>query len=100
MKQPLSATLGECAAGTLAEDCGLRYFSIANRKEGFMDHLETETKLREQLKILLYFFAKHSDQPGVELQQMLREVIQDLYEDVAAASAAQKKLKLVVSNQP
>ena len=63
-----------------------------------MDQATTELKLREQLKILLYYFAKYSEQPGQELQEMLREVIQELYAEVAEATAAKKKIKLVVSN--
>ena len=63
-----------------------------------MDNLETAPQVREQLKILLYFLAKTSDQPGRELQDLLREVINELYEEVAAATEAQKKIKLVVSN--
>lgn len=63
-----------------------------------MDQATTESKLREQLKILLYYFAKHSEQPGQELQEMLREVIQELYYEISEATAAKKKIKLVVSN--
>ena len=74
-----------------------------------MDHASTTLKLREQLKVLLYYFAKHSEQPGMELQDMLKEVIQELYAEVAAATATTKEktaargdraspMKLVISN--
>jgi hypothetical protein len=75
-----------------------------------MDQASTTLKLREQLKVLLYYFAKHSEQPGMELQDMLKEVIQELYAEVAAATAttqektaakggrAASPMKLVISN--
>jgi hypothetical protein len=75
-----------------------------------MDHASTTLKLREQLKVLLYYFAKHSEQPGMELQDMLKEVIQELYAEVATATAKTQektaarggksapRMKLLVSN--
>lgn len=62
-----------------------------------MEHF-TESQLRTQLKALLYFFAKKSEQPGRELQEILREVISELYDDVSTAQKEQRTLRLVQSH--
>ena len=63
-----------------------------------MDNLETTPQVREQLKVLLYHLAKNSEHPGRELQELMREVINELFAEVTAATEANRKIKLVVSN--
>jgi hypothetical protein len=42
------------------------------------------SQIRTELKSLLFYFAKESDQPGMELQEVLREVINELHDEVKA----------------
>jgi hypothetical protein len=73
--------------------------ALQTARRKFMEKNEnTESQLRNQLKLLLYYFAKESDQPGRELQVMLREVITELYEEISAANESKKGLRLVVTN--
>jgi len=51
--------------------------------------------IRAELKYLLYQFAKESDSPGQDLQEILREVIHELHDDVMQASSQQGGLRLV-----
>jgi hypothetical protein len=45
--------------------------------------------IRAELKYLLYQFAKESDSPGQDLQEILREVINELHDDVMQATSKQ-----------
>ncbi len=58
--------------------------------------------VKEHLKVLLVHFAKHSETPGAELDCLLREVIQELYDEAEEKLAQQirdsRRLKLIVNN--
>jgi hypothetical protein len=58
---------------------------------------KNESVVRADLKDLLYQLAKESDHPEQDLQALIREVIHELYEEILAAAAFRKKLKLIVS---
>jgi hypothetical protein len=56
------------------------------------------SQIRAELKSLLFYFAKESDQPGLELQDVLREVINELHDEVKEVTQAGASLKLVTLN--
>lgn len=53
------------------------------------------SEIRSELKLLLFLFAKESDQPGLDLQNVLREVIHELHDQVKEVNRAHRKLKLI-----
>jgi hypothetical protein len=53
------------------------------------------SEIRSELKLLLFLFAKESNQPGLDLQELLREVIHELHDQVKEATRSTRKLKLV-----
>ena len=53
------------------------------------------SEIRSELKLLLFLFAKESDQPGLDLQEVLREVIHELHDQVKEVNRAHRTLKLV-----
>ena len=52
-------------------------------------------QVKEHLKVLLFHFAKNSETPGLDLQDLLREVITELHRDVTEALKPKRHLKLV-----
>jgi hypothetical protein len=56
------------------------------------------SQIRTELKSLLFYFARESDQPGMELQDVLREVINELHDEVKEITQAGGSLKLVALN--
>lgn len=65
-----------------------------DQKEGSDDHL-----IRIHLKALLLHLAARSSQPSVELQNILREVIDELHEEVSLALKRRAQLRLVDSQE-
>jgi hypothetical protein len=55
-------------------------------------------QVRSELKLLLYYFARESDQPGSDLQDVLREVITELHAEVKEVTQSGGGLRLVTSN--
>ncbi len=59
--------------------------------------MESDPKqlVREHLKVLLLHFAKNSDSPGTELQELMHELIEELYDETQAIYRQRRQLKLV-----
>lgn len=57
------------------------------------------SEIRSELKLLLFLFAKESDQPGCDLQDLLREIIHELHDQVKEVNSAHRKLRLVPASQ-
>jgi hypothetical protein len=58
---------------------------------------KTYSEVRSELKLLLFHFAKESDQPGLELQEVLREVISELHDQVKEITQGPQRLHLIAS---
>jgi hypothetical protein len=58
------------------------------------------SQIRSELKLLLFQFARESEQPGADLQDILREVIHELHDEVKDVTRATRRLKLVSSQEP
>lgn len=69
----------------------------ANRGERNAMKSKTYSEIRSELKLLLFLFARESDQPGFDLQEILREVIHELHDQVKEVNRAHRTLKLVPS---
>ena len=57
------------------------------------------SEIRSELKLLLFLFAKESEQPGLDLQEVLREVIHELHDQVKEVNRSHRMLKLVPSEE-
>jgi hypothetical protein len=51
--------------------------------------------VREHMKVLLLHFAKTTDSPGMELQTLIQELIEELYTETQAIYRERRQLKLV-----
>lgn len=54
-------------------------------------------QLRKELKVLLFFLARESENPASDLEAILGEVIEELHGVVAENLENSQRLKLVVS---
>ncbi len=67
------------------------------QKDSLMDDIQggTQDLVRNQLKVLLLHLAAKSDNPGIELQVLLREVIEELHSEVKSTLKKNRHLNLV-----
>jgi hypothetical protein len=65
-----------------------------------MDQASGDQLIRTHLKALLLHLASRSPHPSLELEDILKEVIDELHQEVASALKNRAQLKLVESVDP